>query len=314
MKKNNTLFYKYFNDWIDRYKVGLIAEVTLKKYRINSKFIEINFPDLKIFELNRKKYQDIINEYAKTHEKQTVKDFHHQIKGCIKDLFYDGELEKDPTYKAIVKGKDKTRKSKPKYLQTDELRLLIQSLDLNSGINKDWLLLILAKTGLRFAEALALTPDDFDFSNQRLSISKTWIYKSAKGGFGKTKNSSSVRTIVIDWHIVGQLQPLIKDLPVNEPIFVGKNEQGHYIRIFNSTYNDYLEKKCGAVGIPVISIHGLRHTHASVLLTAQVSINSISARLGHSEISTTQETYAHLLDELEAKDNQKMMATLMQIA
>ena len=74
---------------------------------------------------------------------------------------------------------------------------------------------------MRFSEALAITPDDFDFLHQTLSISKTWDYKSNKG-FLPTKNKSSVRKVQIDWMIVSQFASLIHDLPRDKPIFLLK--------------------------------------------------------------------------------------------
>lgn len=313
-RKKEIVFCDYYDDWIDTYKEGLVAEVTLIKYRMTAKVLREMVPKLFISDLDRRVYQNILNEYAKTREKQTVSDFHHQVKACIKDMFHDGLLERDPTYRAIIKGKVPTEKKKQKYLQVDELKKLIASLDLISGINRDWFILIIAKTGLRFAEALALTPVDFDFDNNILTIDKTWDYKSTTGTFKATKTAKSVRRIAIDWQIVGQFRPIIASLPEDEPIFVEKNEDGTYKRIFNSTYNKWLSQKCKEANITEISIHSLRHTHASVLLAAGVSINSISDRLGHADVGVTQETYAHVLDELKAKDEQKMMATLMQIA
>ena len=111
---------------------------------------------------------------------------------------------------------------------------------------------------MRFSEALAITPADFDFARQTLSISKTWDYKG-EGGFLPTKNKSSVR------------------------------------------------KECG---ISEISIHGLRHTHASLLLFAGVSIASVARRLGHASMTTTQKTYLHIIQELENKDVDLVMRTL----
>ncbi|HAC4377808.1 TPA_asm: site-specific integrase, partial [Listeria monocytogenes] len=142
---------------------------------------------------------------------------------------------------------------------------------------------------------------------------KTWNYKQ-NAGFAKTKSSSSIRTIKIDWQIVGQFKPLVSNLHDTEPIFVGKLENGTYKRQFNSTVNSFLSAKCKAAGITAISLHALRHTHASVLLAEGVSIHTISARLGHADVGVTQTTYAHVLDELQKKDDQKMMSVLMQIA
>lgn len=306
------LFIEHFEEWVETYKEGAVRDVTLQKYLKTLEHLQRIVPDLKLKGLDRREYQKILNEYAKTHERQTTMDFHHQVKSCIQDLFHEGLLERDPTFKAIIKGKPPTKK-RQKFLEMDELKALIQTLDIGNEINWDWFLLIVAKTGLRFAEALAITPQDFDLENNLLNIDKTWNYKKASGGFTLTKNQSSVRKVKLDWQIVGQFTPLIKDLPEDEPIFVEKEENGQYKRIFNSTINNYLFSKCEEAGIPVISIHSLRHTHASILLSAGVTIHSIADRLGHATVTTTQETYLHIISDLEKKDNQLVMGTLTSI-
>ena len=102
---------------------------------------------------------------------------------------------------------------------------------------------------MRFSEALAITPADFDFGRQTLSISKTWDYKG-EGGFLPTKNKSSVRKIQIDWQIVVKFSELTKTLPQNQPVFVGES------KVYNSTVNDVLTRHCRRCGISEISIHG----------------------------------------------------------
>ncbi|MDY3790854.1 MAG: IS5 family transposase, partial [Oscillospiraceae bacterium] len=89
----------------------------------------------------------------------------HDIKGAILDAVDEGLVERDPTRKAIIKGKTPTAK-KIKYLNQFELHTLISSLDLKAEVNWDWFILLVAKTGMRFSEALALTPSDFDFAHQ----------------------------------------------------------------------------------------------------------------------------------------------------
>lgn len=312
-KKNKTLFCDYYDEWIETYKVGAIAKVTLQKYYSSAKHLRSICPTLTMDELNdRREYQRIINIFSQTHEKQTTVDFHHQIKGCILDAFHDGLLKKDPTYRTVIKGKE-PREKKQKFLQKEELSKLLKSLDLHHGLNRDWFILLSAKTGMRFAETLALTPADFNWQTNELTINKTWDYRYGKG-FKKTKTPSSIRTIAIDWQIAGQFKPLIENLDPSEPIFVEKLGNGQYKRQFNSTYNNLLLAKCKSLGITEITLHALRHTHASVLLAEGVSINTISARLGHADVGVTQDTYSHILDELKKKDDEKMMSVLMQIA
>lgn len=242
--------------------------------------------------------------YAAQHERQTTMDFHHQLKGAILDAVDDGLIEKDPTRKAIIKGKTPKVK-KMKYLNQFELHSMLNTLDLStSTVSWDWFILLVAKTGMRFSEALALTPKDFDFAHQSLSINKTWDYKG-DGGFLPTKNKSSVRKIQIDWQTVIQFSELVKHLPENEPIFVTRDKP-----IYNSTVNDILARHCRAANVPIISAHGLRHTHASLLLFAGVSTASVARRLGHASMTTTQKTYLHIIQELENQDVDIVMRSL----
>ena len=299
--KETDLFYVYYEKWIDIYKKGAIRQVTLDKYPMTLAWVKKLAPELKLCELNRVAYQQLINDYATYHERQTTMDFHHQLKGAILDAVDEGLVERDPTRKAIIKGKTPSEK-KIKYLNQFELHTLITKLDLGGTVNWDWFILLVAKTGLRFSEALALTPRDFDFAHQSLSVSKTWDYKGG-GGFQPTKNKSSVRKIQIDWQMVIQFSELIKGLPEDEPIFVKK-------KVYNSTVNAILSRYCKEANIPEISIHGLRHTHASILLFAGVSIASVARRLGHASMTTTQKTYLHIIQELENKDVDLVMRSL----
>lgn len=300
--ENTELFCEYYAKWISVYKEGAIRKVTLDKYLMTQRWLVKLVPDLKVCDLSRITYQQLLNDYAITHERQTTMDFHHQLKGAILDAVDEGIIPRDPTRKAIIKGKTPNENKKIKYLNQFELHTLISILDLKSEINWDWFILLVAKTGLRFSEALALTPKDSDFAHQSVSVSKTWNYKG-DGGFLPTKNKSSVRKVQIDWQLVIQFSELIKGLPEEEPIFVkGK--------VYNSTVNDILSRYCKKANVPVISVHGLRHTHASILLFAGVSIASVARRLGHSSMNTTQKTYLHIIQELENRDVDLVMRSL----
>lgn len=212
-----------------------------------------------------------------------------------------------PTRRAIIKGVDPSNK-KNKFLNLYELQKLLRHLDLGDELNWDWFILLVSKTGLRFAEALALTPEDFDFERQQIIVNKSWNYKTPIGNFQKTKNESSNRVVMVDWHLMNQFKSLIRNKESDWPIFVPHNK-----RVFNSTVNGLLEKYCYKLDIPTISVHGLRHTHASLLLYEGVSVASVAKRLGHANTTTTQETYIHIIEELENKDNDKVLHHLSQL-
>ena len=305
IEEKSELFYIYYEKWIHIYKEGAIRDVTMRKYEITLLWLKRLVPNLRLSQLNRISYQQLLNDYAEFHERQTTMDFHHQIKAAILDAVDEGLIDRDPTRKAIIKGRS-PRIKKIKYLNQFELHTLLVNLTLTSEINWDWLILIIAKTGMRFSEALALTPKDFDFSHQSLIVDKTWDYKGT-GGFLPTKNRSSVRKIQLDWQTIIKFSELIKGLPEDKPIFVNG-------RVFNSTINGVLERYCKKLGIPVISIHGLRHTHASLLLFAGVSIASVARRLGHASMTTTQKTYIHIIQEMENRDIDLVMRSMAELA
>ena len=305
IEEKSELFYIYFEKWIRIYKEGAIRNVTMRKYEITLLWLKKLVPELKLSQLNRISYQQLLNDYAEFHERQTTMDFHHQIKAAVLDAVDEGLIDRDPTRKAIIKGRS-PRIKKIKYLNQFELHTLLVNLKLTSEINWDWLILIIAKTGMRFSEALALTPKDFDFPHQSLIVDKTWDYKG-DGGFLPTKNKSSVRKIQLDWQTIIKFSEIIKGLPEDKPIFVNG-------RVFNSTVNGVLERYCKKLGIPVISIHGLRHTHASLLLFAGVSIASVARRLGHASMTTTQKTYIHIIQEMENRDIDLVMRSMAGLA
>ncbi|ANK62979.1 hypothetical protein AYR56_07480 [Loigolactobacillus backii] len=194
-------FYRYYERWMKLYKKGAVQPVTYQKYQITQQQLTKLAPELRMKELSRLTYQQLLNDYASNHERQTVMDFHHHLKSALLDAIDDGLLKRDPTRKAVIKGIIQ-RKHKVKFLNQKETQALLNGLDLGTEINWDYFILLIAKTGLRFAEALGLTPDDFDFAHHRLDINKTWNYKERQGGFALTKNSSSVRKVELDWQTV----------------------------------------------------------------------------------------------------------------
>ena len=122
-------FCDYYRQWIAVYKEGAVRRVTLKKYLLTYAWLERLIPKLAIEDLDRMAYQRLLNAYAEQHERQTVMDFHHQLKGAILDAVDEGLIDRDPTRKAIVKGKA-PREQKQRYLNQFDLHKLLSNLDL----------------------------------------------------------------------------------------------------------------------------------------------------------------------------------------
>lgn len=170
-------FCEYYKQWIEIYKRGAIREATMAKYLMTQKWLEKLIPELKVEELTRTAYQQLLNDYAKEHERQTTLDFHHQLKGAILDALDEGMIKRDPTRKAIIKGKT-PRAKKIKYLNQFELHTLLADLELKETPDWDWFLLLVAKTGMRFSD---------DDDKIRLNQRKPSKYKGLRR-FGPEKN------------------------------------------------------------------------------------------------------------------------------
>ena len=92
------------------YKKGAIREATMAKYLMTQKWIQKLAPELKVSELTRTAYQQILNDYAKEHERQTTLDFHHQLKGAILDALDEGMIERTLPERQLLKGKHREQK------------------------------------------------------------------------------------------------------------------------------------------------------------------------------------------------------------
>ena len=128
----NDTFCDYYRQWVAMYKEGAVRDVTLSKYRLTCAWLQRLIPLLTLAELNRITYQKLLNDYAVSHERQTTMDFHHQLKGAVLGAVDEGLVERDPTRKAIIKGKS-PRAKKQKYLNQFELHRLLNDLDLGSS-------------------------------------------------------------------------------------------------------------------------------------------------------------------------------------
>ena len=135
------LFCDYYKQWITVYKEGAIRPVTMSKYNMAHKWLVKLIPKLPLCELDRISYQKLLNDYANEHERQTTMDFHHHLKCAILDAVDEGFISRDPTRKAVIKGKH-PRIKKPKYLNQYELHKLLDDLKLSANINMDWLILL----------------------------------------------------------------------------------------------------------------------------------------------------------------------------
>lgn len=138
-------------------------------------------------------------------------------------------------------------------------------------------------TGCRRGEAIALQKDQIGDHTATIKYSQ----RSQKAGLRPTKTRLQ-RTIKLDDILFDQLKPLLRE-PGN---YVFGGESGLSPFMIDDQFRKAIEKS----GVKRIRLHDLRHSHATWLINNGVNIVAVSKRLGHTDVSTTLNTYTHLLE------------------
>ncbi|WP_407634483.1 tyrosine-type recombinase/integrase [Lactiplantibacillus plantarum] len=258
-----------------------------------------------------KKYQTIMN-YAALIFKYAVK--HSIIERNPIDLITY------PRRKAVI-GADKWEN----FYDKKELRQFLSALDnedAHQGNYKaDALFRMLAFTGMRKGEALALTWHDVDFKQRTININKGLTRgENARLYVQTPKTKNSTRIIDIDDNTIRVLKQW--QIRQRQELFMcgyNVNEHPQSQLLFSNTKNEYLTpsrlrtwlvRLINKYHLKYITVHGFRHTHASLLFEAGASLKQVQERLGHSDIKTTMNVYAHVSQHAKKDTVEKFMKYL----
>lgn len=161
---------------------------------------------------------------------------------------------------------------------------------------------LLAFSGMRKGEALALTWEDINFKDSEISINKALGQGFSQKLYIKPTKTSTSRTIKMDEATMVILKEWKKQ-QCQAHLMLGFNVMQKNQLVFSNTKNsfiqpaktnDWLKSIINKNGLPAISTHGFRHTHCSLLFEAGATIKSVQDRLGHSDVKTTMDVYAHV--------------------
>ena len=293
IKQKKIPFSEDFANWYEVYKQPTSKHSTQQRYEVAIRQINEYFQDIAIQDITRHDYQVFLNQYGTNRSKNTVRIMHSMIKACVSSAMYDEIIRKNFT-ENIQLVFDPARTRKIDYLSLDELKRLTD-LCLNGRQKRytsRYMILTAIMTGMRIGEIMALTWDDIDYQRQTITVNKTWDYQSG-GGFKATKNDSSNRTV----NVTQQLLDWLAELKENNSNMVFENARGQIptSAAANNTLRTLLKQ--AEIKKPSFHFHSLRHTHVAYLLSKGIDIFVISKRLGHSNLSTTTDTYAYLIHE-----------------
>lgn len=145
--------------------------------------------------------------------------------------------------------------------------------------------IVLVVSGMRLGELLALNKQDIDYRSNTITINKTLAFFTMK--ITPPKTSTSNRTIAMPASVMQQIKAY-SDRVLEDNLFFFRSHHALNLR---------LRKYSKLAGVPLLTCHGLRHTHASMLINNNVPITTISKRLGHKNPKITLEVYSHFYKE-----------------
>ena len=226
------------------------------------------------------------------------------------------ELTQANNLKLVNKPKTKRKRSNRNYLDPSELKEFLEIS--KKSLEQYTAFRLLAYSGMRIGEMLALTWDDINFTDNTINIYKT-VSRDKNGLSIQTpKTESSKRLLNMDietmrvlhrWK-VSQASYLLK-------CGINANQAGQLV--FSNRDNSIMETSnvrnwCDRIvkagNLPRITLHGFRHTHATLLLSAGASIKEVQTRLGHSKVQTTLDIYTHLTKQDQKETINKLVRFL----
>ena len=233
---------------------------------------------------------------------KTILEHHRLLRAMLHKAVYWQLIVANPAERVQP---PKARKPKRKSYDDEQTKILLENLELLPSEDTKYKVAIILTvfTGVRLGELMGLEWQDVDFKNGIISINRSSQYLADMGVFTKVpKTESSIREIAIPEFIISLLEEyklwyeeqksIVGDFwHDSDRLFVQVDGKP----ITPSTISKWFEKFIKQIGLPVITFHGLRHTNATLLIAQQVDVATVSARLGHAQITTTYNFYVHPL-------------------
>ncbi|MFD2446419.1 tyrosine-type recombinase/integrase [Bacillus sp. CGMCC 1.16607] len=259
----------------------------------------------KLPELDKTTYKRVyINELLKKYEPSTVQLFHRLFKVAVNAAVDDEIIPRNRFTKITIVQNEK---SDDNFLTTEELKCFLTESKKLENITNYSLIFLLAFTGLRKGEALGLKWKNVDLNSKTLTVERTRDNKGTRTP--KTKNS--YRTILIDDALVNQLKVYRTWCKQTMLSFGMKWSEQDYIfisyqtgtPITDNTIKYSMDRIFKTTGLKRITPHGLRHTHATILISQRIPVKVIADRLGNTP-QMILDIYGHTFKDLEEESVQ----------
>lgn len=300
----NILFKDFITQWFNNYKSLSIGINTRTNYlsRINTHII----PKLGHYKLTditnniiQNFYNDLINKEKLN--PSSAKKVLETLNNCFKYAQKNKLIYTVPTEIETIK----INKKEIEFWTEEELKFFLEEIKYTYLYTP---ILIASMTGVRVGELCGIRWCDIDLENGYININNQVIQdKNSKKLILSSilKTSTSKRSISIPKLLINHLEGIKAQINPNKLDYIILNRQNEMCNPRNISM-EFTKKVAKYPNINQISIHSLRHTHATLLIFNGENIKVISDRLGHKDISVTLNTYTHIMEDMK-KDTAKLL-------
>lgn len=307
--KPSLTFKELYDLWLNQYRLKVKPSTVATSRRFIEDYCLQYFGKLRLDKITVSYCQEVVNKW---HLQYKQYHYFRKVVGQVLQFGIQMEIiESNPMRKTQLPRKLEVEQF-PNFYTKKQLENFFDCLETHiktSGRTSTKLLVffrLLAFTGMRKSEALALQWQDINLFNQTLTIGKTLaLDEDGKIIIQEPKTKSSQRINMLDKKTIKILQ----EWRINQKQWyfklgynTSKEDQYLFTNKFNKLYypqapNDWLYNILEKYDLPKITLHGFRHTHASLLFESGASIKEVQDRLGHKDVKTTMNIYAHVSPE-----------------
>lgn len=320
VNEQNVLFKDFAKEWLKIYeRQNEVKKTTITVRSVQVDRLVVHLGNLKMPHITRNILQDAFDKLSDKYSYETNKGNLATCRLIFKKAVEMEVIRKNPSEYVRLKRKQRTideQDGLPKYLEKEELAHFLEMSRI-VGLEGDPLIFsVLAYSGMRIGEMLALKWSDVNFDDCTVSITKTYVNPNNNNEYylsaPKTKKSS--RTIVLDetvmndirkhLHAQNKLKMLLRDTWKDEGFIFNKNDSSEPMTFQIIRHRMKRLLRLSKLN-EELSPHSLRHTHTSLMAEAGVPLELIMERLGHADDQMTRNVYLHVTKEAKKEASDK---------
>lgn len=305
----------YLRDWIEMHAPN-IAPNTVDGYKCTiEKHIIPMLGNILLVELTPMHLQKLYASEQKKYSGRTAQLTHRILRKALSTAYKMQVIRKNP---ADMVDPPKAKKYRPAVYDEQEYESLVEAA---AGTEHEIPIALAGGLGLRRGEILGLKWSDINFKKNIVTIQRQLIPTSEGLLLKEPKTEDSIRTLDTPQHVMDMLRRHLKNQEKNKLFFGSDYKDDNLVcckpdgePIHPSSYSRDFGKLLKMNDLRHIRFHDLRHFNATIMLQCDIPVKVASKRLGHSTTAITQDTYQHVLLDMDKEAARKIDEVLFKKA